>query len=295
VDRSGQSEPLPLPPRSYLHPRIAPDGKRLAIEIEGTSHNVYVYDFASSVLTNITTDGISHWPIWSPDGQRIGYRSGPMGRFQLFQVPADRSTPAQQVPTSSISASAESYHPEGRAIAYTDTTFGRPVRVAVMSLNGDGRPQPLDDTKFAQGSPKFSPDGRWLAYCSNESGQPQVYVKAFPGPGAKIQVSNEGGTDPVWRRDGQELFYRNGDRMMVVANAGGATFSGGRPQELWRAHYSHGMSSSCGVPGLTSSNYDVTPDGQRFLMIRDDDVDTASAGSVVVVLGFAQEVSRHNA
>ena len=83
--------------------------------------------------------------------------------------------------------------------------------------------------------------------------------------------------------------------MMVVSNTGGGTFSGGRPQEFWRGHYSHGMNSSCGVPWLTSSNYDVTPNGQRFLMIRDDDVGTASAGSVIVVLGFAQEVSRHSA
>jgi Tol biopolymer transport system component len=77
--------------------------------------------------------------------------------------------------------------------------------------------RPVDDTKFAQGSPKFSPDGRWLAYCSNESGKPQVHIQAYPGPGARIQVSTDGGTDPVWRRSGTELFYRNGDSMMVVA------------------------------------------------------------------------------
>ena len=88
---SGRVEKLPLPPRSYLHPRISPDGRRLAIEIEGSRHDVFVYDFASGVLTNFTVDGISHWPIWSPDGKRIGYRSGPMGRFKLFQMPADRS------------------------------------------------------------------------------------------------------------------------------------------------------------------------------------------------------------
>ena len=295
VDRSGKSDRLPLPARSFLHPRISPDGQRLAIEVEGSRHDVHVYDFASGVLTNITTDGVSHWPIWSPDGRRIGYRSGPMGRFQLWQVPADRSGPAQRVATPAISASAESYHPEGRAIAYTETASGKPVKVTVVSLDGDATPQPLEDTKFAQGSPKFSPDGRWLAYCSNESGRPQVYAKAFPGPGPKVQVSNEGGTDPVWRRDGRELFYRNGDSMMVAGISNAATFAAGRPEELWRGHYSHGMSSSCGTPGLTSSNYDVTPDGRRFLMIRDDDLDTSSASSIVVVLGWAQELSRRNA
>jgi serine/threonine-protein kinase len=131
-----------------------------------------------------------------------------------------------------------------------------------------------------------------MAYCSNESGRPQVYVQAFPGPGPKIQVSNDGGTDPVWRRSGGELFYRNEDSMMAVAVSTTPTFAAGRPQELWNGHYSHGMSSSCGPPGTTSSNYDVTADGQRFLMIKDDDQDRASSKQIVVVLGWSDEVSR---
>ena len=119
-----------------------------------------------------------------------------------------------------------------------------------------------------------------------------MYVQAYPGPGAKIQVSNDGGTDPVWRRIGGELFYRNGDSMMVVTVSTNPTFSAGRPQELWKGHYSHGMSSSCGLPGLTSSNYDVTADGKRFLMIKDADQDSAISKQIVVVLGWADEVRR---
>jgi len=166
------------------------------------------------------------------------------------------------------------------------------VKIALVALEGETTPLPLDDTKFAQGSPKFSPDGRWLAYCSNESGKPQVYVQAVPGPGSKIQVSNDGGTDPVWRRTGGELFYRNGDSMMVVGITTSSTFSAGRPQELWKGHYSHGMSSSCGAPGLTSSNYDVTADGQRFLMIKDDDQDSATSKQIVVVQAWSDELNR---
>jgi eukaryotic-like serine/threonine-protein kinase len=159
-----------------------------------------------------------------------------------------------------------------------------------VSLGGDQRPQPLDDSKFAQGSAKFSPDGKWLAYCSNESSQPQVYVQSFPGPGPKIQVSTEGGTDPVWRRSGGELFYRHGDRMMAVAVTTSPTFAAERPRELWRGPYSHGMSSSCGAPGVTSSNYDVTSDGQRFLMIRDDDSASPSSTQVIVVQSWADDL-----
>ena len=165
-------------------------------------------------------------------------------------MPSDRSGRAERVNTPATSSSTESYDPTERAMAYTDSTFGRPARVMITSLDGSVQPPPLDDTIFAQGSPKFSPDGRWLAYCTNESGRPQVYVKGFP-TGAKIQISNDGSFDPVWRRDGRELFYRNGDRMMAVAVAVGDSFDAGRPQELWRGPYSPGMSSSCGAPGLT--------------------------------------------
>ena len=292
VDRNGKAERVPLPTQSYLHPRLSPNGHKLAIEIEGSSHDIYVYDFASSVLTNITTDGISHWPVWSADGNHIGYRSGPMGRFQLWQVPADRSQAPQQLSAGGASQSAGSYSPDGRTIAYTVMGPGAPPKVNIVPLDGDRTPRPLDDSKYAQGSPKFSPDGRWLAYCSNESGKAEVYVRAVPGPGAKIQVSTNGGTDPVWRRSGGELFYRIGDSMMAVSVTTGPSFTSGRPRELWKGHYSHGMSSSCGPAGPTSSNYDVTPDGERFLMIKDDDQDSAVSREVVVVLGWAEELSR---
>ena len=292
VERNGKAENVPLPSRSYLHPRLSPDGRKLAIEIEGSTHDIHVYDFASGVLSNITTDGISHWPIWSPDGRDIGYRAGPMGGFQLRQVPADRSRAPQPLPAAGRSQSAGSSSPDGRVMAYTATTPNGPTRVSLVPLEGDPTPRLLDDGRYAEGSPKFSPDGRWLAYCSNESGQSQVYVQAMPGPGAKVQVSDEGGTDPVWRRSGGELFYRNGDRMMAVSITTDPSFASGRPQELWKGHYSHGMSSSCGPAGPTSANYDVTADGERFLMVRDEDQDANTSREVVVVLGWGEELSR---
>jgi len=293
VGRNGKAERLPLPPRSYLHPRISPDGRKLAIETEGSRHDVQIYDFASGVLSNITSDGVSHWPIWSPDGKSIGYRSGRMGVFQLWQVPADRSNKAERVRAEGYSTNTESYSPDGLAIAYTAVASrSAPPRIEIVPLEGDQKPRPLDDGKYAQGSAKFSPDGRWLAYCSNESGKAEIYVQAFPGPGARTQVSSSGGTDPVWKRDGGELFYRNGDSMLAVPVSTTPTFSSGRAHELWKGHYSHGMSSSCGAPGLTSSNYDVSADGQHFLMIKDDDQDSATSNQIVVALGWAGQLSR---
>ena len=161
----------------------------------------------------------------------------------------------------------------------------------VASLEGDGS-RPFTDIKASAGSPKFSPDGHWVAYCSNESGKPQVYVQAYPGPGPKIQVSDQSGTDPVWRKIRGELYYRDGDKMMVVDVRASPTFSAGRPRMLWEGHYSHGMSASCGPPGATSSNYDVSADGTGFLMIKDEAQDSVISKQVNVVLGWAEEVAR---
>jgi serine/threonine-protein kinase len=292
VDRQGNAETLKLPPRPYLHPRISPDMRQLAVEIEGPNHNFYIYDFAREVLSQMTTDGASHWPVWSPDGAQLVYRSGPMGAFKMWQVPADRSHAAAELPGVGLSQSAESWSPDGRALAYTAITPEAGSHILVESLEGLHESQPFADIKAAAGSPKFSPDGRWLAYCSNESKRPQIYVQAFPGPGAKIQVSSDGGTDPVWKRSGGELYFRNGDKMMAVAVSTAPTFTAGHPQTLWEGHYSHGMSTSCGPPGATASNYDVTADGRRFLMVKDEAPDTAVSKQIVVVLGWADEMNR---
>jgi len=292
VDRDGKAEPLPLPPRSYLHPRLSPDMRQLAVEVEGPSHDFYLYDFARGVLSKMTTDGVSHWPVWSPDGTQLVYRSGPMMLWRMWRVPADRSRAAEQLPGTGISQNAESWSPDGDSIAYTAITPEAGAHIMVESLKGAHESRPFVDVKAPAGSPKFSPDGRWLAYCSNESGKAQVYVQAFPGPGPKVQVSNDGGTDPVWKRTGGELYFRNGDKMMVVPVSTAPTFRAGRPQVVWEGHYSHGMSTSCGPPGPTSSNYDVTADGRRFLMIRDEAPDTAVSKQIIVVLGWADEVTR---
>lgn len=295
VDRNGNAEPVPLPPRSYLHPRLSPDDRRLAIEIEGPNHDLYMYDFARGVLANITTDGVSHWPVWAPDGTRLSYRSGPLSKFQLWQVPIDRSRAPAKMAAAGVSLSPSSWSPDGRAIAYTAMSPGVPPKIMVANTEGEHASKEFAGGKAPIGSSKFSPDGRWLAYCSNESGKSQVYVQAFPGPGAKIQISSDGGTDPVWKRNGGELYYRNGDSMMAVTVATGSGFNAGRPQELWKGHYSHGMSSSCGFPGATSSNYDATADGKRFLMIKDGDQDRTTSNRIVVAQGWADEVRRLSA
>jgi hypothetical protein len=209
----------------------------------------------------------------------------------MWQMPADRSGNEQKLLPGKGMQSVVSWAPDGQQISYVDVVPGSGPDVFVLPMKGERKPVTVAQSKFAEGSPKFSPDGRWLAYCSNESGRSEIYVQPFPGPGPKIQISSEGGNDPVWRRTGGELYYRNGDAMMVVEVRTNPAFTAGRPRELWRGSYSHGMSSSCGQPGVTSFNYEVTPDGQKFLMIKDAYRDLAST-RVHVVLGWSRELAR---
>jgi serine/threonine-protein kinase len=288
VDRSGKAEPLPLPPASYLYPRLSPDGRQLAVEIEGPNHDFHLYDFDRDVMTKMTTDGESHDPVWTPDGKRLAYRSWQYGGMTMWWMSADRSAAAERL-TMGTRHSPVAFSPDGRFLAFDDKNAETSDDARVLALD-DRSVRPVADTRFGEGSAKFSPDGRWIAYSSSESGRPQIYVQAFPGPGAKIQVSSDGGADPVWRRSGGELFFRSFNRMMVVSVTTSPTFRASAPSVLWEGAYSRGLGSSCGMPGVTSSNYDVTVDGQRFLMVRDDDDVTSTR--IVVVLNWIEEVRR---
>lgn len=289
VDRSGRAEPLPLPPGSYLYPRISPDGQQLAVEIEGPNHDLMLYDFARGVLSKVTTDGLSHNPVWAPDGARFAFRSWQAGGMTMWSMPADRSAPASRLDPQGTRQSPVSYSPDGQFLAFDQKD--PQTRDDVWVLPPGGSPVAVARSRFSEGSAKFSPDGRWIAYASDESGRSEVYVQAFPGPGAKQQISRDGGLDPVWRRSGGELYYRSGDGMMAVSIGTLGRLSVSPPRQLWTGKYSGGSGSSCGMPGPASSNYDVTPDGQRFLMVQDD-LSWAPSNRIVVVLNWTDELRK---
>lgn len=294
VDRAGRETPIDLPQRSYLHPRISPDGRKMAIEVEGANHDWHIYDFDTAILTKMSTDGTSHWPSWSPDGKTISFRGGTMGRFAMYTMPSDRSgavTPLSQEKPPDVFQSPVSWSGDGKYLSFEQGDPSKGVGVYALPLGARSAPIPISVGVFRSGSAKFSPDGRWVIFCTNESKRPEVYLQPFPGPGPKIQISSDGGTDPLWSRNGREIFYRNGDKMMVVDVTTAPALRNGRPRVLWSGHYSHGMSSSCGPPGLSSSNYDVSHDGQRFLMVKDAMQDVVSRQAVVVV-GWSRELEK---
>lgn len=292
VNRKGVTEPFPLPPRSYLHPRFSPDDRQVAMEIEAPVHDSYTYDISRNALSRFSFDGTTHWPIWTPRGDRIAFRSGRTSFMSMWWTPADRSGSDERLTTvDGNMQTPESWSPDGRSLLFTQRTPNSGADIFVLSMDGDRKPRPLVQTNFDEGAPKFSPDGKWVAYCSNESGRAEVYVTPYPGPGARIQVSTDGGSDPVWRRKGGELYCRLGEKMMVVSVATEPKLSLSKPRVLWEGAFMYGTSSSCGGPGVTSTNYDVTADGERFVMIREKDVDS-SARQVNVVLGWGEELKR---
>ena len=292
VDRRGKAAPLPLPARSYLNPRISPDGKQLAVEVEGVNHDFYVYDFDRAVMTKMTNDGVSHAPIWTPDGKHIAYRSWIGGKMTLWWMPADRSAPPERLLTKLEGwQQAGSFSPDGKNLMFDQLGVERRPGVWVLPMEGDREPHPFAATEFPEGAGKFSPNGKWVVYCSMESGKAEIYVQPWPGPGPKIQISSEGGMDPVWRPGGKEIFYRSGTKMMAVAVSTQLSFQAGRPQLLWEGDYMFGPSSGCGIKGTTTTSYDVSPDGQRFLMISETD-QQMYATKIVVVLNWVEELKR---
>lgn len=291
VDRQGRETPLPLPERAYLNPRISPDGKQLAVEVEGPNHDLYLYDFDREILSRITNDGLSHAPVWTPDGKRLAFRSWKAGKMTLWWMPSDRSGPEERLMNAVEWQSAVSFSPDGKYLMFDQRDLETRTDVWVLPIDGKRQPRPFYQSRFPDVAAKFSPDGKWVVYCSTESGRPEVYVQPWPGPGPKIQVSSEGGTDPLWRRDGKEIFYRNGDKMMAVEASLQPSFQPVKPQMLWERSYSHGLSSSCGFGGPTATNYDVSLDGQRFLMIKDKDSGVNST-RIIVVLNWVEELKR---
>ena len=150
----------------------------------------------------------------------------------------------------------------------------------MLEHEGDRAPSPFLATPFYEQTPMFSPDGRFLAYSSTESGRTEVYVQPYPGPGGVFPISTEGGQEPVWSADGRELFYRNGNRMMAVAVSTEPDFTAGKPRILFEGPYET----------VTGGNYDVSPDGRRFVMIQSEEESTPK--QIHVVLNFSEELKR---
>ena len=282
VARNGTEQPLPAPAREFDWPRLSPDGRRIAVEVGGQT---WVYDTERDTLTRLTFEGVQNdSPAWSPDGSRIVVRSNRAGTGSIFWQMADGSGGVERLSTGiQVADTPGSFSPDGQFVAFFRTDPKTARDIWVLSLKDQTR-SPFLVTPATEGAPRFSPDGHFIAYVSDESGRPEIYVQPFPGPGGKWQISTEGGIEPVWNRNGRELFYRNRNRMMAVPVTTQPTFSAGHPSMLFEGEY---LASPFPATGVT---YDVTADGQRFLMVKE--TPQASDIKINVVANWFEELKR---
>jgi serine/threonine-protein kinase len=290
VDRNGSAEPLPLSPRPYVMPRVSPDGSRVLVWTQG-DRNVWVHDLSRGVTTRLTFEGRNARAIWTPDGTRITYGSATAGPDNLFWRRSDGGGTTDRLASSESFQSPGAWAPDGKTLLFIQYPANRgDSDIWTLSLEGDRRPQQFLQTPFDEGFPDFSPDGRWLAYVSNQSGRAEVYVQPYPEPGARQQISVDGGTAPAWSRDGRELFYVTATsiggqaaltRMMGVPVQLKPAFAAGTPRILFEGRY-----------GATAQirGYDVAPDGRRFLMVQQKDRPAMRVADMIIVQNWVEEL-----
>jgi serine/threonine protein kinase/Tol biopolymer transport system component len=257
-------------------------GRRVAVIIDEQDTQLWLYDFSDETLKRLTFEGnLNSNPAWAPDGKRIAFQSGPEGSLNLFWRLADGSGGLERLTNSENLQSPNSWSSDGQLLAFIEVNPATGYDIWVLRLS-DRTAQPFLQTRFNESAPRFSPDSHLLAYVSDESGRYEVYVQPYPGPGGKWQISTEGGTEPVWNRNGRELFFRSGDKMMAVDIATQPRFSAGRPRVLFEGPY---------IPTpYTFPNYDVSPDGQRFLMLKPSD--QGAPTQIIVVLNWFEDLKR---
>jgi serine/threonine-protein kinase len=283
VDRNGRTEPLTKEPGVYKHPRFSPDGLRVAADVRvGAHQDIWIFDRDRNTRRRLTFDGFNLIPVWTPDGSRLAFSSVRAdSTLTGFWTAADGSGSPERfdvVATEQESSLPWSFSLEGDLVALA--TIDPPKMGAVLFSTLDGTLIRTLGSNYNESYPVLSPDGRFVAYVSDESGQFEVYVRPVVGPG-KWLISQGGGGEPWWRGDGKELFYRRGRQVLVVPARTVPSFSVGESKVLFEGHYD--------LSGTGDQHYGVTPDGQRFVMTS---VAQISPTPIRVVLNWAAELER---
>jgi serine/threonine-protein kinase len=295
VDREGREQPAPVAAGTYSFPRFSPDGARLAYGMaREAGFDLWVLDLERGARTRITFDVPDpRWfPVWAPEGNRLAFSSDPTGTNTLNVALVDGSREIDTLRVPQGLKFPTSWSPDGRVLAYYEA---HPETLRdIWLLPTGGEPEPFLITSFEERAPAFSPDGRWIAYVSDQSGRDEVYVRPYPGPGPAFTVSTGGGREPVWARSGSELYYRTPSDLMVVPVAPEAVVPFGRPRALLADGYTRNPAANALAAAV--ANYDVSPGGERFVMVRTDLSGAAGApaeqAAVVSIQSFFEELER---
>jgi serine/threonine-protein kinase len=283
VGRDGKEHLHPAAPRTYQFPRVSPDGTRLGVSIADEESHIWVSDASQDTFTRLTFEGTANTTLaWSPDG-RIAYRSWREGTPSIFFQALDGSDAAERLTTGDYARSPSSFSSDGQFLAFIEQTAETGRDVWVLNLV-DRKPEPFLNAPYEETAPTFSPDRNWLAYCSDETGRREIYLRPYPGPGGKRQISTDGGQEPAWNPKGGELFYRSGNKVMAVNIDTESGFSAGSPRTLFEGSY---------LPTTASfSYYDISPDGERFLMLKPVETEATAPTQIHVVLNWHEELKQ---
>jgi serine/threonine-protein kinase len=249
----------------------------------GREYHAWEYDLVRGIAARLTGEGKASFVTWTPDGQRVTFNWWkPGGPPNLYWQPVDGSSPMERLTTSEYNQFSGSWSPDGTTLAFVE--FGPGIgRILLLDVRSR-RVTPFLNSQSAQAYPEFSPDGRWLAYVSDESGRGEVYVRPFPGPGGKWQISQQGGYQPLWARTGKQLFYKWEDQVWAVDVQTAPVFSAGKPRLLFQQ-----PGLGLGVP---IRNWDLSLDGQRFLMVKSDERKPTPVTEMILVQNWFEELKR---
>jgi serine/threonine-protein kinase len=292
VDHTGKTESLPCP-SGQMSPRVSPDGNRVLIShpnMKEAGFDLWICELERGIERRLTGDeGDEWWGVWTPDSRQVVFNSGRRERVNLYWKPVDGSGPEEVLVESEYALMPYSFSADGSLFAFHDCKMStNEFDIWVLPMEGDRRARPFLQTKNNEIHPAFSPDGRWLAYVSNESGRWEVYVRPYPGPGPVDQVSTEGGYEPCWSPDGREIYYRRsgGDQMLAVSFiTDGPSPQVGKPRLLFEGNYRVPPSIAFG------RTYDLSPDGKRFLMIQESEPPPPPT-QYNIVLNWFEELKR---
>jgi eukaryotic-like serine/threonine-protein kinase len=265
VDRRGQETTLIARPAAYEDPKVSPDGPLLAYAEESEGRrDIWLYDLARTTSARLTFESDNFYPTWSPDGKRVAFASRRSGPSDIYSLPADGSGRLDTLYQSGLLSFPGAFTPDGRTLLFRQTHASSGFNILARDFADSGsNARTVLQTPFNETAPALSPDGRWLAYASDETGRNEVYLRRYPSGEGRWSVSIDGGSEPVWRRDGGELFFRNGTGLyaVTIGSAGGAAPRIGHVVLLFQGPYRRNG---------RWAEYDVMPDGNHFVMVRND-------------------------
>ncbi len=295
VDRKGQEERITVLPTICRNPRISPDGTRIVLSLGiREDADIWIWDLVRETLTRLTLDrNEDSSPVWTPDGKRIAF-------FSHREIPrvawkAADGTGTAEIPDFENQPPNRDFYPcswskDGKILVLQETFLGSGYDIGMLSVEGNRKWKPLLQEKHAEFQPKISPDGRWMAYTSDESGRNEIYVRPFPEiDKGKWNISTSGGDSPIWSPDGRELFFRNGDSIITALVETDPVFKPGKSETLFRGTY-------VGLYGMDTYPWDISRDGKRFLMMKEIGAALPAEGGprpkINIVLNWFEELKQ---